>query len=921
MTKTVVLVDGSSYLFRAFHALPPLTNSQGFQTNAVRGVISMIRKLQKDYPDAQLVIVFDAKGKTFRNDLYAEYKANRPPMPDELRDQIKPIHQIVRAMGLPLLIVDYVEADDVIGTLAAQAKKQEIDVVISTGDKDMAQLVNGRVTLINTMSNELLDSQGVEEKYGVKPRYIVDYLALMGDKSDNIPGVPKVGEKTAVGLVSGLGSVEDIYANLDKVATLSFRGAKTLAPRLEEHKEQAFVSKELATIKCDVELEFSLEDLKSSEQDTEKLKEIFTELEFRAWVTELGGSLPSTTSRTDKTTADSAEQAPAEETAPKPEVKYDIIFDQKTLDAWLEKIKQKKLFAFDTETNSLNYKEAKLVGFSFAVEPFEAAYVPLGHDYMGAPEQLDLDSVLAQLKPILEDDSIKKIGQHIKFDMHILANYDIAINGVAYDTMLESYVLDSVASRHDMDTLALKHLDHKTTSFEDLAGKGAKQLTFNQIEIEKGGFYAAEDADITLRLHLALWPQLQAIPALEKVFTEIEMPALPVLFAMEETGTLIDADLLHEQSLQIGQRLQQLEEQAHNTAGQVFNLASPKQLAEILFGKLELPVIKKTPKGAPSTAEEVLQQLADDGHELPRLLMEHRGLAKLKNTYTDKLPLLMAKDTGRIHTSYQQGIAATGRLSSTDPNLQNIPARSEEGRKIRQAFIARPGFKLVAADYSQIELRIMAHLSDDKSLLDAFAAGRDIHRHTAAEVFGLTEMEVTDNQRSAAKAINFGLIYGMSAFGLAKQIGCSRGEAQDYVNLYFERYPGVQRYMEDTRVQAKEQGYVETIFGRRLYLPEIHSKNVQRRQHAERTAINAPMQGSAADIIKMAMRDVAAWMKNSDYDAYLLMQVHDELVFEVKAEQASEFAQAVKKVMEQAATLKIPLVVDVNTGDNWEQAH
>ena len=751
MTKTVVLVDGSSYLFRAFHALPPLTNSQGFQTNAVRGVISMIRKLQKDYPDAQLVIVFDAKGKTFRNDLYAEYKANRPPMPDELRDQIEPIHQIVRAMGLPLLIIDYVEADDVIGTLAAQAKKQEIDVVISTGDKDMAQLVNGRVTLINTMSNELLDSQGVEEKYGVKPRYIVDYLALMGDKSDNIPGVPKVGEKTAVGLVSGLGSVEDIYANLDKVATLSFRGAKTLAPRLEEHKEQAFLSKELATIKCDVELEFSLEDLKSSEQDTEKLKEIFTELEFRAWVTELGGSIPAA-AKAKGTTKESAEQAPteaakevtsegAQEVALKPEVKYDIIFDQKTLDAWLEKIKQKKLFAFDTETNSLNYKEAKLVGFSFAVEPFEAAYVPLGHDYMGAPEQLDLDSVLAQLKPILEDDSIKKIGQHIKFDMHILANYDIAINGVAYDTMLESYVLDSVASRHDMDTLALKHLDHKTTSFEDLAGKGAKQLTFNQIEIEKGGFYAAEDADITLRLHLALWPQLQAIPALEKVFTEIEMPALPVLFAMEETGTLIDADLLHEQSLQIGQRLQQLEEQAHNTAGQVFNLASPKQLAEILFGKLELPVIKKTPKGAPSTAEEVLQQLADDGHELPRLLMEHRGLAKLKNTYTDKLPLLMAKDTGRIHTSYQQGIAATGRLSSTDPNLQNIPARSEEGRKIRQAFIARPGFKLVAADYSQIELRIMAHLSDDKSLLDAFAAGRDIHRHTAAEVFGLTEME------------------------------------------------------------------------------------------------------------------------------------------------------------------------------------
>ena len=924
MTKTVVLVDGSSYLFRAFHALPPLTTSQGVHTNAVRGVISMIRKLQKDYPEAQLVIVFDAKGKTFRNDMYAEYKANRPPMPDELREQIEPIHHIITAMGLPLLIVDNVEADDVIGTLAAQAKKQEIDVVISTGDKDMAQLVNGRVTLINTMSNELLDSQGVEEKYGIKPRYIVDYLALMGDKSDNIPGVPKVGEKTAVGLVAGLGSIEDIYANLDKVASLEFRGAKTMAARLEEHKELAFISKKLATIKCDVELEFALEDLKSSEQDTEQLKNIFTELEFRSWVTELGGSLPVKRAAEKTTTTEGSAQTPAEpakEAAPKQDVKYDIIFDQKSLDAWLEKIKQKKLFAFDTETTGLNYKEAKLVGFSFAVEPFEAAYVPLGHDYMGAPEQLDLDNVLAQLKPILEDENIKKIGQHIKFDMHIMANYDIAIHGVAFDTMLESYVLDSVASRHDMDTLALTHLDHKTTSFEDLAGKGVKQLTFNQIDIQTGGFYAAEDADITLRLHLALWPQLQAIPALAKVFTDIEMPALPVLFAMEETGTLIDADLLHEQSLQIGQRLQQLEQQAHNVAGQVFNLASPKQLGDILFVKLELPIVKKTPKGAPSTAEEVLQQLADDGHELPTLLMEHRGLAKLKNTYTDKLPLLMAKDTGRIHTSYQQAIAATGRLSSTDPNLQNIPARSEEGRKIRQAFIARPGFKLVAADYSQIELRIMAHLSDDKSLLDAFAAGRDIHRHTAAEVFGLTEMEVTANQRSAAKAINFGLIYGMSAFGLAKQIGCSRGEAQDYVNLYFERYPGVQKYMEDTRVQAKEQGYVETIFGRRLYLPEINSKNGQRRQHAERTAINAPMQGSAADIIKMAMRDVAAWMKKSDYDAYLLMQVHDELVFEVKADQASAFAQAVKKVMEQAAKLKVPLVVDVNTGDNWEQAH
>lgn len=919
MTKTVVLVDGSSYLFRAFHALPPLTNSEGFQTNAVRGVISMIRKLQKDYPDAQLVIVFDAKGKTFRNDMYAEYKANRPPMPDELRGQIEPIHQIVRAMGLPLLIIDNVEADDVIGTLAAQAKKQAIDVVISTGDKDMAQLVNGRVSLINTMNNERLDGPGVENKYGIKPAHIVDYLALMGDKSDNIPGVPKVGEKTAVGLVSGLGSVEDIYANLDKVATLSFRGAKSLAPRLEEHKDQAFLSKALATIKCDVELEFALEDLKSGDQDQEALKKWFSELEFKSWLAELEGTASESTENTGSATPVKAQDKQSATVAQ--EVNYETIFEQKELDAWLEKIKQHKLFAFDTETTSLNYKEAKLVGFSVAVAPFEAAYIPLGHDYLGAPAQLDLDSVLAQLKPILEDASIQKIGQHIKYDMHVLANYDIAIHGVAFDTMLESYVLDSVASRHNMDVLALRHLDHNTKSFEDLAGKGAKQLTFNQIDIEQAGFYAAEDADITLRLHLALWPQLQAIPSLEKVFTDIEMPALPVLFAMEENGTLIDDHLLHKQSIKIGQRLQRLEEQAHNAAGQVFNLASPKQLGEILFEKLELPVIKKTPKGAPSTAEEVLQQLADEGHELPKILMEHRGLAKLKNTYIDKLPLLMAPDTGRIHTSYQQAIAATGRLSSTDPNLQNIPARSEEGRKIRQAFIARPGFKLVAADYSQIELRIMAHLSGDKSLLDAFAAGRDIHRHTAAEVFGLTEMEVSDNQRSAAKAINFGLIYGMSAFGLAKQIGCSRGEAQDYVNLYFERYPGVQTYMDETRVQAKEQGYVETIFGRRLYLPEINSKNGQRRQHAERTAINAPMQGSAADIIKMAMKDVAAWMKSSDYDAYMLMQVHDELVFEVKSEQASAFAQAVKKVMEQAAILKIPLVVDANAGENWEQAH
>ncbi|MFY9180273.1 MAG: DNA polymerase I [Venatoribacter sp.] len=908
MANPVVLVDGSSYLFRAFNALPPLTTSKGQHTNAIRGVISMIRKLQKDYAESDVIVVFDAKGKSFRNDLYSDYKANRPPMPDELREQIAPIHQIIKAMGLPLLVIDDVEADDVIGTLAAQAVRNDIEVIISTGDKDMAQLVNSHVNLIDTMKNSLMDEQSVQEKFGVPPKHIVDYLALMGDKSDNIPGVPGIGEVKAVALINGLGTVEDIFAHLDDIAALDFRGAKNLAEKIKEHHDSALLSKQLATIKCDVALPFALDEIKPRPIKNDELLAIFTELEFKGWVAELQEQLgPKDPEKSEKNNANQ-------------DVNYQIILTENELDKLLKELTEAELFAFDTETTSLNYKDAELVGFSVATKPFSAAYVPLQHDYEGAPQQLKLERVLAKLQPILENPNIKKVGQHLKYDMHILANYGITLAGVAFDTMLESYVLDSVG-RHDMDTLAKKYLDHDTLSFEELAGKGVKQLKFNQIELEKAGFYAAEDADITLRLHLALWEKLQQTPSLANVFSQIEMPNLSVLFEMEENGALIDCDLLHLQSSEIEQRLQQLEQQAHAVAGQEFNLASPKQLADILFEKLQLPIIKKTPKGAPSTAEEVLQQLADDGHQLPVLLIEHRGLAKLKNTYTDKLPLLVNNKTGRIHTSYQQAVAATGRLSSTDPNLQNIPARSEDGRRIREAFVAPEGYKIVAADYSQIELRIMAHLSADKSLLDAFAHGRDIHRHTAAEVFGISELEVTSNQRSAAKAINFGLIYGMSAFGLAKQIGCDRAEAQDYVNLYFERYPGVQQYMDSTRELAKQQGYVETVFGRRLYLPDINSKNFQLRQHAERTAINAPMQGTAADIIKKAMVAVAAWIKNSHFNAKMLMQVHDELVFEVQADQASQFAQEVKKIMEQAAKLSVPLVVDAKVGSNWEQAH
>jgi DNA polymerase-1 len=922
MSLPVILVDGSSYLFRAFHAIPLLTNSKGLHTNAIKGVISMIKRLQKDYPGSEVIVVFDAKGKTFRSDLYADYKAHRPPMPDELREQIEPIHNIIRAMGLPLLIIDGVEADDVIGTLAAQATAAQRDVIVSTGDKDMAQLVNEHVSLINTMTDTFMDIEGVKAKFGIGPELIIDYLALMGDKVDNIPGVPKVGEKTAVGLLAGLGNLETIYDNLDEVKTLSFRGAKTLAPRLEEHKDQAFLSKELATIKCDVELEHGLTELTAQPADQDALLALFQQMEFKAWIAELSGKASSTqTSPGNAAAPIMADNSVDDDELPaRLEGEYQIILEQSQLDDWLQTLKAAELFAFDTETTSLNYKDAEIVGVSFAVEAGKAAYLPLAHDYDGAPQQLDRDACLALLKPLLEDPQQKKVGQHMKYDMHVLANHGIQLQGVAFDTQLESYVLNSVATRHDMDSLALKYLGHKCISFEDVAGKGAKQKTFNQVDIEIAGPYAAEDADITLRLHQTLWKKLQKTESLATVFRDIEMAAMPILCAMEEFGALIDADLLHQQSGEIEQKLQQLEQQAHDVAGEVFNLASPKQLGTILFEKLELPVRKKTPKGAPSTAEEVLLELAEE-FELPRLIIEHRGLAKLKSTYTDKLPLMVNAKTGRVHTSYHQAVAATGRLSSSDPNLQNIPIRSEEGRRIRQAFVAAPGYKLVAADYSQVELRIMAHLSDDDGLLTAFKEGRDVHRATAAEVFGVSEAEVTDNQRRSAKAINFGLIYGMSAFGLAKQLGIGRAEAQDYVNLYFQRYPGVQAYMDNTRESAKEKGYVETIFGRRLYLPDIRAKNAPRRQHAERTAINAPMQGSAADIIKRAMIQVAAWLPDSGFDARLLMQVHDELILEVREDQAEAFATELQQKMQNAAELKVPLLVEAGIGDNWDQAH
>ncbi|MGB1912485.1 MAG: DNA polymerase I [Porticoccaceae bacterium] len=913
----LILVDGSSYLYRAFHALPPLTNSKGLPTGAVKGVINMMRRLQKDYPNSTTAVIFDAKGKTFRDDIYSDYKANRPPMPDELRSQIQPIHDVIRAMGMPLISIEGVEADDVIGTYAVQATEKKQPVIISTGDKDMAQLVNEHISLVNTMTDAKLDREGVIAKFGIPPELIIDFLALLGDKSDNIPGVPGVGEKTALGLLQGLGGIDSIYQRLDEVEALSFRGAKTMAAKLEEHRELAYLSYQLATIKTDVEVDLGVDQLANQAPDNDKLLSLFTDLEFKTWINELAGN-PSSTQPKEAVQGSAPNSQPSVVTPSV--IKYETLLEQQQLSKWLQKIQESQLVAVDTETTSLDYMVADLVGISLAVDAGEATYIPFGHDYLGVPQQLLREDVLEAIKPILENPRIKKVGQNLKYDMSVLAQHGIDLKGVAFDTMLESYVLDSVATRHDMDSLAQHYLDIETTSFSDIAGKGASQLTFNQISLEQAGPYAAEDADVTLRLHQALWPQVQAELPLKTLFQEIELPLINVLSRIERTGALVDDTLLFKQSQELAERLAELETQAWELAGEQFNLASPKQLAEILFAKLELPVLKKTAKGAPSTKEEVLQELALD-YPLPKVLLEHRGLAKLKSTYTDKLPVMINPATRRIHTSYHQAGTATGRLSSSDPNLQNIPIRTAEGRRVRQAFIAPQGHKLIAADYSQIELRIMAHLSGDKNLLKAFELGQDVHRATAAEVFGVNLAQVTTDQRRSAKAINFGLIYGMSAFGLAKQLNIGRKQAAEYIDLYFERYPDVQDYMNQVRHSAAEKGYVETHFGRRLYLPEINSRNGMLRQAAERTAINAPMQGTAADIIKLAMINVDNWLTSNQLKSRMIMQVHDELVLEVPESEHQQVVIGVKECMENAASLQVQLLVDVGVGDNWDEAH
>ena len=922
MANRLILVDGSSYLFRAYHALPALTNSKGLNTGAAKGVIGMIRKLVADYAGDQVVVIFDAKGPTFRNDIYPEYKANRPPMPDELREQIQPIHDTIRAMGLPLICIGGVEADDVIGTLSVQAAGSGREVVISTGDKDMAQLVNDHVTLINTMNNTTMDHDGVVDKFGVPPTLIIDLLALMGDKVDNIPGVAGVGEKTATALLQHLGGIDAIYERLDAVADLPIRGAKSLAAKLEGARGDAALSYELATIKTDCDLELAEGDLDSSPLDDEALVELFRELEFKTWLEALlkgGGATATGTAGKDAPVADSAEKA--SELAPAvAAVEVTTVLEQAVFDEWLAKLEAAELFAFDTETTSLDYMVAEVVGVSFAVEPGAAAYVPLAHDYPGAPDQLSRDAVLEALKPLLEDAETAKVGQHLKYDANVLANHGITLRGIHDDTMLESYILDAAGSRHDLDTLALKYLGQRTIHFEDIAGKGAKQLTFNQVPIEQAAPYAAEDAEVTLRLHQMLSEKLNQAPSLSTLYRELEMPLVPVLSRIERNGALVCRDTLAAHSQELGERILSLEAKAHDLAGGPFNLGSPKQLGEILFNQLELPVLRKTPKGAPSTAEDVLAELALD-YPLPAVLMEYRGLSKLKSTYTDKLPEMIDARTGRVHTSYHQAVTATGRLSSSDPNLQNIPIRTEEGRRIRQAFIAAPGCKIVAADYSQIELRIMAHLSQDEGLLKAFANELDVHSATAAEVFGVEIGEVSGDQRRKAKAINFGLIYGMSAFGLAKQLGLGRNEAQEYIDLYFARYPGVADYMARTRELAHDTGYVETLKGRRLHLPEINAKNRQRQQAAERTAINAPMQGTAADMIKMAMLAVDEWLAGSTIDARMIMQVHDELVFEVEAGAVDELCEAVGRLMSDVGLLDVPLLVEAGTGENWDEAH
>ncbi|MFU0923076.1 DNA polymerase I [Kluyvera sichuanensis] len=923
----LILVDGSSYLYRAYHAFPPLTNRAGEPTGAMYGVLNMLRSLILQYQPTHAAVVFDAKGKTFRDELFEDYKSHRPPMPDDLRAQIEPLHIMVKAMGLPLLAVSGVEADDVIGTLAREAEKAGRPVLISTGDKDMAQLVTPGITLINTMTNTILGPDEVVTKYGVPPELIIDFLALMGDSSDNIPGVPGVGEKTAQALLQGLGGLDTLYGEPEKIAGLTFRGAKTMAAKLEQNKDLAYLSYKLATIKTDVELELGCEQLIVAEPAADELLTLFKKYEFKRWITDVEsgtwmqakGTKPA--AKPASKAADVEVEAEVEETAATlSSENYVTILDEATLVSWIEKLKKAPLFAFDTETDSLDNISANMVGLSFATEPGVAAYVPVAHDYLDAPDQISRERALELLKPLLEDETLLKVGQNLKYDRGILANYGIELRGIAYDTMLESYTLDSVAGRHDMDSLSDRWLKHKTITFEEIAGKGKNQLTFNQIALEEAGRYAAEDADVTLQLHLKMWPKLQKHEGPLRIFNEIEMPLVPVLSRVERNGVKIDPAVLHAHSQEIAKRLVELEQKAYEIAGEEFNLSSPKQLQTILFEKQGIKPLKKTPGGAPSTSEEVLEELALD-YPLPKVILEYRGLAKLKSTYTDKLPLMINPKTGRVHTSYHQAVTATGRLSSTDPNLQNIPVRNEEGRRIRQAFIAPEDYLIVSADYSQIELRIMAHLSRDEGLLNAFAEGKDIHRATAAEVFGLPLESVSSEQRRSAKAINFGLIYGMSAFGLARQLNIPRKEAQKYMDLYFERYPGVLDYMERTRQQAKEQGYVATLDGRRLYLPDIKSSNGARRAGAERAAINAPMQGTAADIIKRAMIAVDEWLESEKPRVRMIMQVHDELVFEVHKDDLEAVSKKVHELMENSTTLDVPLLVEVGSGENWDQAH
>ncbi len=897
MAKCFILVDGSSFLYRAFHALPALANSKGQPTGAIYGVVNMLRRLLADYEPDYVAVIFDAKGKTFRSDLYPEYKAQRPPMPEELVSQIEPLHAIVRAMGLPLLQVTGVEADDVIGTLSRQAEAAGLDTLMATNDKDMAQLVSPRIRMLNAMNGGLMDIAGVEAKFGVSPEQIIDYLSLMGDTVDNVPGVPKVGPKTAAKWLQSWGSLDAVIANAGEIPG-------KVGESLRETLNQLPLSRELVTIKCDVPLDLAPLECVRQAADLAVLRQRYAELEFNTWLADLpedDGELP-------------------EPIAEPLEVDYEVVLDGPALERWILRLQDAEYFAFDTETTGLDYMSAEIVGLSFSVADGEAAYVPLAHDYPGAPVQLDRDIVLERMRPLLEDPAVAKVGQNLKYDMSVLARYGIELRGIRHDSMLESYVLDSIATRHNMDALALKYLSHATIHFEDIAGKGKKQLGFNEIDLEIAAPYAAEDADVTGRLHRHLWPRLQQTASLQNLYEELEIPLIPVLSCIERTGVMVDADALREQSAALSRRILAFEEQAFELAGQRFNLGSPKQIQGVLYEGMGLPVLSRTPKGQPSTAESVLQQLAED-FPLPKLILEHRSLSKLKSTYTDALPARIHPLTGRVHTNYHQAVTATGRLSSSEPNLQNIPIRTAEGRQIRQAFIAPPGYRLLAADYSQIELRIMAHLSKDPGLCTAFAAGADIHRATAAEVFAIPSEAVSTEQRRRAKAINFGLIYGMSAFGLARQLDIERREAQAYIDLYFARYPGVQDFMDRTREAAREQGYVETLYGRRLYLPEIRARNAQRRQYAERTAINAPMQGTAADIIKRAMIGLDHWLAEGAIDARMIMQVHDELVFEVAEGDLERARKSIASRMEAAGDLSVPLLVDVGTGVNWDEAH